>query len=427
MANLVEQTVTPPAGRLPLRGLRILDLTDEAVVLAPRLLADLGAEVVRAESASGDRLRRRGPFLDGQPGLERSLAHLLYNGGKRSLALALDLSESWEVLDALLDCAEVLIAPLEKTALAQRFFAPERLAAAHPRLNVVDVAFRADPTQSAMTDLIGVAAGGLLCLNGFSEDPPNLPAGKLAYKQTSLAAALGAMALVLAARRLGRGGRICVNMQEAVMWTTIQTANENYWHWHQRSPGRTGAAGLGKAGSRSIFQCKDGRWVSFSIHPPYWDRFVAWVLEATGDRRLLGDEWSEPLHRYQRGDIVTELIERIAAQLSQEEMLREGQRRGVLIGPVNSVAEIAKDEHLLQRGLFQAVPHPQFARALTMLRPPFFSTAYEVEMRPAPALGQDSRALLSEWLGYDAERLNALLARGIISDGTGMCAAAGEV
>ncbi|MGI8553702.1 MAG: CoA transferase [Dehalococcoidia bacterium] len=421
--------------RLPLAGVRVLDLSDEAGVLAPRLLADLGADVIRVEPLTGDLIRRRGPFLDGEAGLDRSLAHLLYNTGKRSLALALDTSEAWELLDRMLAAVDVVVAPLEKSQPARAFFDERRLRLIHKRLSVVDVILRAvphDPMDAAagtgiidgheavpapipaVIDMIGVAAGGLLYLNGFAEDPPNVPTGKLAYKQTSLAAALAAMSLIMAARRTRRGGWITVNMQEAVTWTTLQTANENYWHWHHRRPGRTGKAGLGKAGSKSIFRCKDGLWISVAIHPPHWDRFARWSAEVTGCRDLLGEEWLDPFYRYEQGARIAELIDAIASRLTRDAMLRQGQSHGVLIGPVNGPADIAHDEQLRARGIFREIYHPQFERELTMVRPPFFSSAYEVPARPAPTLGQHSAQVLKELLSLDDAGIGRLVSAGIV-------------
>ena len=86
---------------LPLAGVLILDLADEPLALAGRLLADLGADVVRVEDAAGDALRRRGPWVGGEPGVERGLAHLLYNAGKRSVALNLAHSAAPSILDQL--------------------------------------------------------------------------------------------------------------------------------------------------------------------------------------------------------------------------------------------------------------------------------------------------------------------------------------
>jgi len=73
----------------PLADVTVLDLSDEATVFGARLLAEQGADVVRVEHAQGDPIRKREPFLKDEPGTERSLAHLLYNAGKRSCALDL--------------------------------------------------------------------------------------------------------------------------------------------------------------------------------------------------------------------------------------------------------------------------------------------------------------------------------------------------
>src|SRR5262249_20827419 len=155
---------------------------------------------------------RRGPFLDGQPGIERSLAHLLYNAGKRSVAMAFDTPTAWGLLDRLVDAVQGVIAPLDKGETARAFFDQARVRAAHPRTAVVDSIFRRNVPHTAVTDLVGVAAGGLLYLNGYPEDAPNQPVGMLAYKQVSLATAVAAMSLLMAGWR--GSGRITVSMQE---------------------------------------------------------------------------------------------------------------------------------------------------------------------------------------------------------------------
>ena len=82
----MPDSTTPAA---PLDGAIVLDLADEPMIIAGRYLADLGARVIRVESATGDYIRRTGPWLDGEPGNERALRHLLYNQGKESFALDL--------------------------------------------------------------------------------------------------------------------------------------------------------------------------------------------------------------------------------------------------------------------------------------------------------------------------------------------------
>jgi len=400
---------------LPLRGQLVVDMADEPLVMASTLLANLGARVIRVESLNGDGVRRRGPFVAEVPGLERGLAHLRYNAGKQSLALALDRPEAWQLVGTLVSRADIVIAPMEQDALAAAFFDEDLLAAVAPTVGIVDAVLRRGSAATAATDLVGTAAGGLLYLNGFEGEPPNLPAGKLAYKQTSLAAALGAVSLCLERALSGFGGRITVSMQEAVMWTTIQTANENYWHWHQARPGRHG---LGSVGGQTVFEAREGGWVSFYQHPPYWPNFVEWVAEALGDTRFADAAWEDQLYRFHHIAEVTEVTRALCLTMSRDELVREGQRRSILVVPVQGVSDIASDPHLRERGFFQSVWHDQLGASIKTMRAPFGSTAYEMETVRAPALGEHSREVLSSLCGFDEETIDDLVAGGVVGVAT---------
>ncbi|MGD9890537.1 MAG: CoA transferase [Dehalococcoidia bacterium] len=399
-----------PPDRRPLSTVHVLDLTDEAVALAPRLLADLGAIVYRVESSDGDRLRGRGPFVDGTPGVERSLAHLLYNAGKKSVALDLDRDKAWHLIERMAASVDVVVAPLEKSAPVKRLL--ERLQEQEAgRVAVVDVVLRRDTPEMPVTDLIGVAAGGLLYLNGFPDDPPNLPAGKLAYKQASLAVALAAMTLAMSRTRGLGGGWITVSMQEAVMLTTIQTGNENYWHWHRTRPGR---GGLGALGGRSIYQATDGRWVSFTIPPPYWDAYARWVTEVTGRTELQDEAWRDPRFRLAHAAEIAEMTAAVCASFTREQLVEAGQRRHLLVLPVNSVRDVANDPHLQARGFFEDVEYPQLGRPLTMPVPPFLSSRFPRRAARAPMLGEHSVEALRGLAHLDDGAIIELLRSGVV-------------
>ncbi len=395
---------------LPLSDIVILDLGDEALAFASRLLAALGARVVRIESAAGDRLRSRPPFVGHIPGVERSLAHILYNAGKESLALDLDRPHAWEIIAKLATACDVIIAPMERTTLARDFLGSP-LSTASPSL--VEAVLRRDAPDAAVTDLIGTAAGGLLYLNGFADDPPNVPAGRLAYKQASLAAALAALSLVMERRRTGEAGRITVSMQEAVTWTTIQTANENYWPWHQQKPHRQGIHNLG---GRTVFPARDGRWVSFYLHPPYWDNYVEWAREVTGSDELASPKYRDRLYRYQHaGALISRTTEAICQTLDRDALVTEAQERSLLVVPVQSPADIASDPHLRDRGFFERVEYPQFDAGIETLRPPFLSSAYRAKAGRAPLLGEHSARVLRELAGFDEDEVAALVRDGIVA------------
>lgn len=389
----------------------MLDLADEPLVMAGRLLAELGARVIRIESSAGDWIRRRGPFVRGVEDLERSLSHIQHNAGKQSLAVDFGQNEAWELAGRLAQRADILIAPMEPDDRATRFLADEHLRETAPGLGVVDAVFRRDMQAPAVSDIAGTAAGGFLKLNGFPEDPPNHAAGQLAYKQTSLAAALGAMSILLERGIHGEGSRITVSMQEAMMWTTIQTANENYWHWHQQRPNRTGIAGLG---GRTIYETGDQRWVSFYQHPPSWPAFATWVAEMLGEAVFEAQEWGDGLFRLQNFATIAEVTERLCASMDRDVLVAEAQKRSILVVPVQGAGDIAQDSHLRARGFFQRVHYEHLGEELEVLRSPFRSSTYDVAAAPAPALGEHSDVVLRELCGLADEEIERLVAGGIV-------------
>lgn len=388
-----------------LAGIRVLDLGDEATVLSARLLAELGADVVRVEHSGADLLRTRRPFIAGAgeaPQFERSLAHLLYNAGKQSCALDFAADECWPLIERLIATSDVVIAPLQTTPGMRA-----ALDSAPDEVGVVDVVFRRGSDDVA-TDLTAMAAGGHLVLNGLPEDPPNHPAGDLAYKQTSLAAAEAALALLLTARRGEAPGRVTVSLQEAVNFTTLQTANANFLQWNDFVPSRHTPVTAG-----TTFRSKDGKWTSFTVHPPNWPRFVEWISTVLGSDELAGPEWEDLTYRgLHRAEIVS-FTARLCAALDQNELLDEGQARGLLVLPVNSVAEIALDQHLIEREFFVDVPHTALSRDVRMPRSAFRSQRQASAPAAAPSLGEQTDSVLRDWAGLSEAERDDLFGRGI--------------
>ena len=386
----------------------MLDLGDEPVALASRLLADLGADVVRVEASGGDWLRRRGPFVGGQVDIEGAMAHILYNAGKRSLAIDFGRDGAFPVLRALGQRCDIVVAPLAPQATLA---AALRDIAGTGTTGWVQPVFRRG-AQAESTDLIGIAAGGQLFLNGYSEDPPNHPAGNLAFKQLSLASAFAAMSMILEKAAGRTPGRVEVSMQEAVMWTTIQSANQNYWHWHKTAPGRRG---IENVGGQTIFPTRDGKYVSLYHHPPAFGAFARWYNQLFNDDRFTRDPWDDGFYRFEHSGEIREITARLCASMDRDAVVADAQLRGILAVPVQGMADIANDPHLRERGFFQQVWFEQLERDLEIMRAPFISSGYVVTPKVAPALGQHSREVLQQWCNIDEAAIDALIVAGVVS------------
>jgi crotonobetainyl-CoA:carnitine CoA-transferase CaiB-like acyl-CoA transferase len=252
-------------------------------------------------------------------------------------------------------------------------------------------------------------------LNGFPEDPPAVPGAEQGYHMGSLAAVVGALlALVGRDRDADRAGRdVAVSIQEAASMATLQTANANYYSWHREIPTRRGLTGL--AGGRSLYQCRDELWVSFVLPPPFWDHFVAWLDEERIAHDLHGDEWRELAYRTRHPGPVSEAVAVLAARFDRAELFHEGQRRRLLVMPVNTVADLVADRQVQHRGFFTELPHPELGRTLVDS-----GVAYRLSQTPArldrraPLLGEHNDAVYDELLGIDAAERAELARAGVI-------------
>ncbi len=397
---------------LPLSDVTVLDLGDEATAQAARMLGELGADIVRVEHRAGDDLRTRPPFLAGpdgreEEGVEWALAHLFFNAGKRSLALDLDRPAAWGVVARLLPAVDVVIGPLNVRPAGRSFFAalrdPER---GGP--GFVETVFRRGDPEHVATDLIAMAAGGHVTLNGTAEEPPHYPAGQLAYRQASITAAQAALALVGAARAGRPGGHVELSLQEAVNFTTLQTANANYWHWRREAPSRTQ-----RISGSSAYLSRDGKWTSFTVHPPNWFKFTEWVEQTIGDTSLRDPKWESMQYRADHGRDAAGVVRRLCAAIDQAELCREGQARGLLVMPINGLADLAVNEHLAARGFFHDVEDPVAGATLRLPRTPFLSDKWASPPRRAPGLGEHTGEALAELGGLSAAEIEALFADGI--------------
>ena len=123
----------------PLTGTRVLDLADEPAVFAARILADLGADVIRVEHPSGGRVRGLAPFLNDEPGVERSYYHLYHNANKRSVALDIESEPGRESLKLLAAQSDVLLETQQPGRMAELGLGYEELSKLNPGLIHVSV------------------------------------------------------------------------------------------------------------------------------------------------------------------------------------------------------------------------------------------------------------------------------------------------
>src|SRR5262249_52546977 len=172
-----------------LAGLRVLDLAGVSGAFAGKLLAGLGADVVKVEPPGGDATRTVPPFWQGVGGPERSLFFWFYNAGKRGVTLDWRRPAGAQVLRRLAGGPDVVVEPEPPGPLA-----PLRLRDANPRLVIASVTpfGRHGPRCDWRTsDTVAQAVGGMLFVSGHPDGPPLRSLGLQAYHQAGVFAAIG--------------------------------------------------------------------------------------------------------------------------------------------------------------------------------------------------------------------------------------------
>jgi len=393
-----------------LDGIRVLEVGGAAgAAYATKLLADLGADVVKIEPpGAGDPSRRRGPFPGGVPHPEKSGYFLYLNANKRGIALDLTRPAGRQTLERLVEQADLLVHDVHPTDMAAHGLDYARLSARNPRLVMTSIApFGLDGPHASYraTDLVLWNAGGVATLNGDPAHPalPPLKAfGSQASFQAGVHAAIPSLAALFARLRTGRGDHIQVSTQEAL--ASILELTFEFWPYCGLVASRLGAKPIQPL---CFMECRDGWIFICCVEEHQWRQFV----EIMGSPEWAQMELFE--NRLARGanfDALQALLQEWCAEQSVADLYEKAQARRVPFAPVSTMGDLLASEHLRARGFFVTLDHP-VAGAVTMPGAPykFAATPWRLR-RPAPTLGQHTREVL-EPLGVDVA---ALASEGVV-------------
>jgi crotonobetainyl-CoA:carnitine CoA-transferase CaiB-like acyl-CoA transferase len=385
----------------PLAHVRVVDLTDLRGALVGRLLADLGADVVKVERPAGDPDRLRPPFAGGVAGPERSLAFAYRHAGKRGVVADLDAPAGRERLAALCDGADVLIENLDPARRSRLGLEPGAVQARHPRLvHVVVADFGLDGPLAGwrLEALPAFAACGALFQCGFPDKPPCWLPGHAAHDCTAAFAAMGALAALLDRARGGRGQVVEVSVQEAGIsglypWGVPLADYQRHYPMIASSPPRNAD------GNYMVLPVADG-WVRvLPATTAHWRAFVRLL----GSPDALADAmWEFLPYRIMNGDLLRAVASEALRSRERAAVIDEGRRLGVPIGPVNTPEEFVREAQTVARGYFRRLPDTPLGDAPVAPAPFVFSRTPIVLGRGAPRTGEDDPAAFPPHAADDA-------------------------
>ena len=337
---------TTSATRRPLEGIRVVDLTVINGELCPRLLGDLGAEVVKVEPPEGSAARAWAPMRKGV-----SMSFVVNNAGK--LGVSLDLTAPADVarLHELLDHADVVVTSGPEVAPG---ISVQAVADTHPHLVVAAVTpygLTGAWSGRVITDEVLSATGGMTFKAGTLDREP-LPAPS--QFSNDVAASVATWAILCAlwqGRSSGAGQLLDISLNESLSqcadWS-LPNYTARVLAGHTMPEFRNGSGPV-----YPIFKCRDGYVRLIVLSPPQWREMRAWL----GEPEYLQDEEYESFPgRFAIAEaILNPLYEELFADLSVEEVSAKAQERGIVCTPVYDAPRALSNEHFDSRGTFQTM------------------------------------------------------------------------
>ncbi|KLI63028.1 CaiB/BaiF CoA transferase family protein [Aurantiacibacter marinus] len=390
------------AGKGPLKGVRVLDLT--SVLMGPyttQIFADLGADVIKVEAPSGDTTRSLPPG----PADDCGAMFMNVNRGKRSLVLDLKQANAREALLRMAEDADVFIHSMRAKAMGRLGLSYAELKARNPKIiyaNLYGYGREGPYADFPAYDDIVQAASGIVDLQAsLSGGEPTYLATVVADKVAGLTAAYAVMAALFERERSGRGQEIEVPMFETL--ASFSMVEHLCGALFDPPIGPTGYA-RALSPERKPYRTKDGYIAVMIYNDRHWSNF----FDAIGN-----PEWSkDPMFASLRSrtqnitKVLGQLSEVLAQRTTDEwmDLLTKAQCPAM---PVRSIDDLIDDPHLEAVGFWQRFETPDGLVRMPGV-PVRFSETPGQAGRPGPRLGSDSRDVLSE-AGFSESEIDDLV------------------
>jgi formyl-CoA transferase len=393
-----------------LSGVRIIDMThNQAGPACTQILAFLGADVIKLEDPKGGDIARRN--MRDQEG--DSLFFLVFNANKRSVTLNLKSEAGKALFRDLIGAADVLVENFAPGALDRLGFGWEVLAQLNPRLVYATVkGFGTWGPLSAYKSFepIAQAMGGAMSVTGFPENPPTYLFPAIGDSGTGMHLAIGILAALNQRHASGRGQKVEVSMQDAVV-NLIRVSLRDHQRFKKPVP-RFGNQ-LGRNVPGTTYQTAPGGandYVFIYAQPQMWPALVA----AIGQEELAADaRFASAEARWENRRELDAIIEAWTRLRSKREVMRVLAGAGVPCGACQDTGEILADPHLRAREMIVDVEYPARGTFQTAGCPVKLSDSPVAVHRP-PLLGEHTDAVLGELCGIDRTRLAQLRAAGVV-------------
>jgi benzylsuccinate CoA-transferase BbsE subunit len=410
---------------------RILDLTDHKGIYCAKILADLGADVIKLEKPGGDATRNIGPFYKDIAHPEKSIYWWAYNTSKRGITLNIETADGKDIFQRLVKTADVVVESFLPGYMDGLGLGYAALSELNPGIIMTSISSfgQTGPYKDwKADDLVGWAMAGQAYVTGDDDRPPCQVSFPHCYLVAGCHAASATLAALYYREMSGEGQQVDVSMQESVLWTTLLLVQ--FWDMMKLNLFRAGSKrSMGTSLFRLAFPCKDG-YVGFLIAggqlasismPP----LIKWMAEekmlgAFEDKKDWGaKDWMQKVDAWALTQETVDAWENslidFFANKTKSEIYEKAREKGMIIYPVSTTKDLAENAQLKDRDFYVEVEHPELGETITYAGAPYKITEAPWRIwRRAPLIGEHNQEIYEEELGFSKDKMRLLKKSGAI-------------
>ena len=389
----------------PLEGIRVVAI--EQYMSGPyctMLLADAGAEVIKIERpGKGDPRRSIPPFAE-KGGKKKAGGFMAYNRNKKSLTLNIRSDAGQEIFKKLVEKADVVVENLRPGSIDKIGLGYKDLKKINPGLIYAAVSgfgrlegYEGPYGGRPAFDIVAEAMSGIMNLVGFDDKPPSWTIYGMADVYTGVCTAYGIMLALFMRERTGEGQFV-----DSAMLDNMIALNERMVMLYTITGQSPHRGRLKHLYPRGAFKCKDG-YLAFNVPDDLiWER----LCRTMGRDDLIDDpRSSNGTARAGNSEYLQPIIETWLAGMTRSEAEQQLNSQGVPVGPVYTAEDVFASPQVKARNMLVPIDDPEVGVCKFSRTPIHLSSCPEIPRNPSPRLGEHTREILAELLGYSDEEI----------------------
>jgi CoA:oxalate CoA-transferase len=398
-----------------LEGIRVVDLSHVlAGPTATMFLADLGAEVIHIEPEAGDDSRKFGPYIGGND-INKSCYFISLNRNKKSMVLNLKMKESKAILKQLIKKSDVLVENHRPGTMKKLGFGWEEVHKMNPRLIYASISGFGQDTlpryaQRPAYDVAMQAYSGIMSITGPEGGEPCRVGTSIGDIISGYQATVSILTALFYRQKTNKGQLYDGSMVDG-LFSILENAIVRY-----TSTGEV-AQPLGSAHPSiapfQAFKTKDDAWIIVAIgNDKLWQIFCRLLKRSD----LVNDlRFATNVSRAKNKKVLAVILQKELAGKSAAFWSKKLEEEGIPYSPLNSIKDICEDPHILHRGMIKEI-NQSLVGKMRIANSPFRLSETPAQIyAPAPLLGEHTREVLADILGYKPEKIERLKKAGVIN------------